>query len=359
MYKNQVLNTYAAYSINQSERHDSSSGGLFSLLAKLILSKSGSVYGVAMAADCKRAEFVRVTDESDLGCLRGSKYLQAYVGGTFKSVKNDLEEGGMVLFSGTGCHVNALKKFLCGGKYDREIFEEKYPNLYCVDVICHGAPSPALWQEYVQYVEKQNDAKLKGINFRCKDDGWTDFGMKEIDEQNREIYISKDKDPYMIMFLRDYCLRPSCYECKAKELKMSDITLADFWGINNIAPEMNDGKGTSLVVVRTNKGKYLFKEIVQELKIREVSYGDAIAGNPAEYRSAVRPHEREHFFDDMNRLPFEELKIKYGTPKPTSVKRKIKLFVKQILIRTGIVGGGRSNGSYGLLFVLQSRNKGS
>lgn len=339
MSKNQIISAYAAYSIIQSERCNSSSGGLFSLLAKPILSQGGVVYGVAMSADCRQAEFIRIVNEVDLQYLRGSKYLQAHVGQTFKKVKNDLDAGNTVLFSGTGCQVNALKRFLCGGRYDEETIVEKYHNLYCMDVICHGTPSPALWQEYVKYTEEQNGAKLVSINFRCKDDSWVDFGMKEIDEKHKQVYISKDKDPYMLMFLRDYCLRPSCYECKAKEVKLSDITLADFWGIDKVAPEMNDGKGTSLVLVRTSKGKRLFQEIRNELKIKEVSYEDGVAGNPAEYRSVARPLERDCFFDDMHHLSFEELRMKYGLPATVSFKRKVKAFVKKILISAKIIRG--------------------
>lgn len=133
-------------------------------------------------------------------------------------LKGDLVSGKLVLFSGTGCQVNGLKKFL--GK--------EYNNLICVDVICHGAPSPALWRKYAIYQEQKNGGKLKGINFRCKDDGWTDFGMKEIckgipNGEMKKLYISKDKDAYMQMFLRDYCLRPSCYECAAKNVKMRRV----------------------------------------------------------------------------------------------------------------------------------------
>ena len=357
MNKNQVLNAYAAYSINQSERCDSSSGGLFSLLVKTVLSQGGVVYGVAMSADCRQAEFIRVVNEVDLQYLRGSKYLQAHVGQTFKKVMADLDAGNKVLFSGTGCQVNALKGFLCGGSYDEKIITEKYSNLYCVDVICHGAPSPALWQEYVKYVEKQNGAKLVSINFRCKDDSWVDFGMKEIDEKHKQVYISKDKDPYMLMFLRDYCLRPSCYECKAKKIKLSDITLADFWGIDRVAPEMNDGKGTSLVLIRTSKGNDLLQEISNELKLKEVSYEDGVAGNPAEYRSAVRPPERGGFFDDMHHLSFEELRMKYGLPATVPFKRKAKAFIKKILISAKIIGGGQkvNIGNYGILFTFENR----
>ena len=178
-----------------------------------------------------------------------------------------MQAGKLVLFTGTGCQVNGLKKFL----------EKDYENLICMDVICHGAPSPALWREYAQYQEKKSGGKLKGINFRCKDESWTDFGMMEVlknipEDSVKKLYISKDKDSYMQMFLRDYCLRPSCYECAAKKEKMSDLTVADFWGIKEAAPEMIDGLGTSLVLIRTKKGQEIFNYISCKMKLKEVTY---------------------------------------------------------------------------------------
>ena len=250
------LEVYACYNTDKGVRLSSSSGAVFSSLAEYVLEQQGVVYGVAMSTDCYSAEFISVTSKEQLTKLRGSKYLQAKVGNTYKSLKADLMSGKLVLFSGTGCQVNGLKSFL--GK--------EYENLICVDVICHGAPSPTLWRKYVTYQEQKNGGKLKGINFRCKDDSWTDFGMKEICEnipgdETKKLYISKDKDAYMQMFLRNYCLRPSCYECTAKKVKMSDLTIADFWGINDVARDMNDGMGTSLALIRTEKGKDIFEKI--------------------------------------------------------------------------------------------------
>ena len=319
-----VLNTYAAYSKNINIKMASSSGGIFSLLAEEIINRKGIVYGVSMSQDCKYAEFMRVDTHSDLAKLRGSKYLQARVGRTYRKVKLDLESELTVLFTGTGCQISGLKNFL--GK--------EYSNLYCVDVICHGVPSPKLWKEYVEYNEKQQNKRLVSINFRCKDDSWIDFGIKRKDEGKKELYISKDKDPYMLMFLRDYCLRLSCYECLAKNDYKSDLTLADFWGIDKVAPELNDGKGTSLVIIRTEKGKKLFKNRKNEIVCKEVSYEDGVRNNKAEYSSADRPEERNYFFDDLNVKSFEEMIIRYGTPTPMSFKRKIKNKIIEMLLKT-------------------------
>lgn len=340
---------YACYNKDKDVRLSSSSGTVFSSLAEYVLNKSGIVYGVAMSEDCYSAEFIGVTDSEGLTKLRGSKYLQAKVGNTFKSVKKELQAGKLVLFTGTGCQVNGLKTFL-GKDYD---------NLICMDVICHGAPSPALWREYARDQEKKMGGKLKEINFRCKDDSWVDFGMKEVlstipEDSVKKFYISKDKDPYMQMFLRDYCLRPSCYECMVKKEKMSDLTVADFWGIKDVAPEMNNGLGTSLVLIRTKKGQEIFNYISCEMKLKEVTYEAGVKGNPAEYKSCVRPSQRDTFFDDMHTMSFEELEGKYAPPikysLKTRAKRKTKKIMKSML---RVIGGAESNVEYGLLFVFR------
>ena len=220
---------------------------------------------------------------------------------------------------------------------------KKHENLYCVDVICHGVPSPKLWKKYVQYVESEANAKLSNVNFRCKDDSWSDFGIKRIDSDRKAMYVSKDKDPYMLMFLRDYCLRPSCYECLVKQHKLSDLTIADFWGINKVFPKMNDGKGVSLVILRTGKGSELFDRIKADIVCKEVSYEDGVRRNRAEYSSANRPAERDYFFNDMASMSFEKLKAKYAVPTPVPFKQKIKKWIKKLILKTPAsksIGGG-------------------
>lgn len=325
------MKTYAAIYKNEI-REKSSSGGVFSVFA----SQFEVIYGVSMTKDCYGAEMIRV--EGDISPLRSSKYLQAKLGDSFRNAREDLRRGKKVLFSGTGCQINGLKNFL-GKEYD---------NLVCIDVVCHGVPSPKLWREYVAYQEKKH-GKLEKVYFRCKDDSWADFGMKE-----NKLYISKDTDSFMRMFLRNYCLRPACYDCHAKHYKKSDMTIADFWGIENVAPEMNDGRGTSLVITRTEKGQELFESIKNELKWKEVSYEEGVKGNPSEYKSVARPQQRDTFFTDLEKLPFEEMEKKYAADIkvsfPRKVVRKIKRTIKKIL-----PGGTekRSNANYGILFTFK------
>lgn len=333
------MKAYACYNTNEETRLSSSSGGVFSLLAEQVLADGGIVYGCAMTQDCYGAELIRVSDERDLRLLRGSKYLQAKMGDILSSVKSDLHAGKLVLFSGTGCQINGLKRFL----------QNDYDNLLCVDLICHGVPSPSLWKMYVQYREKHY-GKIKEINFRYKSHGWKDFGIKV-----NHRYISKDDDPYMQMFLEDKCLRPSCYVCMAKKDKESDITLADFWKIENVAPEMNDGKGVSLVLVRTERGKQMFEEIRSSMVVKEVDYAKAIDGNPAEYKSVERPSERDVFFIDMNRMSFDMLAKKYTAPHYKIKIRKIKRLIKR-LIQNSMYGGEKTYSEYGLLFTVDKRD---
>lgn len=350
-----LLKAYACYNKNNELRMKSSSGAIFSSLAEFVFQKQGVVYGVAMSSDCYSAEFISVTDEEGLTRLRGSKYLQAKVGNAFKNVKADLLSGRTVLFTGTGCQVIGLRKYL--GK--------EYENLICVDVICHGAPSPALWREYAQHQEQKNGGKLNSINFRCKDESWTGFGMKEVLEdsiegKSKKLFISKDEDFYMQMFLKNYCLRPSCYNCAAKTQKISDLTIADFWGINEVEPEMSDGLGTSLVLIRTEKGRNIFDQISSGLKLKEVSYESGVKNNSAEFKSCTRPPQRDAFFKDMNSLSFENLENKYTALIKKSIKSRIKGKMKSTVKNVlRIIGGGQkvNDTSYGLLFAFDYQVK--
>ncbi len=319
-----VKNVYAAYAKDTELRLNSSSGAMFSLLAMHILSLGGVVYGVKMTDDCYGAEYERVINNEGLKALRGSKYLQAKVGDTFHFVKQDLDNGKVVLFSGTGCFVNGLKLFL----------RKDYDNLYCMDVVCHGTPSPELWKRYVKYREEQTHSKMIYASFRNKDKhDWNGFEMKEIDENYNEVWISRHSDPYFRMFVKNICLRPSCFSCTAKFLKLSDITVADFWGIDKVAPEMNDNLGVSLVLIRTDKGQQIFDAIQNEIEKKEVSYKDGVSNNKSEFQAYPKPKERDSFFKDMNKMSFEQLSRKYlDIPVWKALGRKIKhIFLEVVL----------------------------
>jgi len=337
---------FAAFNNSTKERLMSSSGGMFILLARQILSWGGVVYGVSMSPKCDFAEYVRAQDFGAIFPLLRSKYMQARVGSTFKRVQEDLENRLPVLFTGTGCQINGLKCYL----------NKNYDNLYAVDVVCHGVPSPMLWRKYIGWIENKYQSEIKSVNFRCKDSGWADFGIKKITDRRKQIFTSQKMDPYMQMFLKNYCLRPSCYECAAKKYKLADMSIADFWGIEDVVPEMNDNKGISMVIVRTEQGKKLFRAIEKDISYLTIEYKDAIKKNPAEFSSVVRPEQRNDFFEDMIAMNFGDLSQKYV---PIPFKRKVKNIILKTPLKN-LIGGGinqKSNVDYGLLFTFADKEK--
>lgn len=316
---------YACYNKNEKIRLESSSGGIFTLIAEYILDNNGIIYGAAFN-DNWDVEHIRIDNKDDLSKLRTSKYVQSNINNTYKLAKKDLDDGRKVLFTGTPCQVNGLYSFL----------NKEYSNLYTQDIICHGVPSPKVWKKYLDFRKKKDSASPMRINFRQKDEGWNLFALL-LQYNNNAYKTNHNDDLFMQAFLRDACLRDSCYDCSFKEKnRKTDITLADFWGINNVVPEINDDKGTSLVIVNTEKGQDLINNIKDNMVYKEVDFEQSIQYNKAMYQSATKPQLREEFFDNLDKLEFDELVEKY-TLKPNRpnifrrILRKAKKIIKKIL----------------------------
>lgn len=310
---------YVAINTDSKIRMQSSSGGVFSLLAQDILAQNGIVVGAVFSDDYRSVKHCVAHNLDELYRMYGSKYMQSDMQGIYILVEDALKSGRKVLFTGTPCQVNGLRLFL-GKEYD---------NLLAVDIICHGVPSSHLWDKYITSIEAKYHASVINVNFRSKQYSWKEFGINRIDANTRELFILKDLDPYMQMFIRNYCLRPSCYQCLAKGTRYSDITIGDFWGVENIFPDMNDGKGTSALIVRTQKGSHIVSRISQQLVLRTVDYSEVIRNNPMESVSVAKPEERETFFKDMNTESFSKIKKKY-------LKCPRKLMLRNLLIKWGI-----------------------
>ncbi len=333
---------YAALNTNDTSRLKSSSGGVFSLLAQEIIDLGGIVVGVSMSQDCKVAQHIIVDSKKDLELLLGSKYLQSNIGNRYQKIKNELNNKRTVLFSGTPCQVVALHRYL--GK--------EYENLICIDLICHGVPSPGLWKKNVEYIENKTKAVLKSVNFRYKKE---QMNLEHSILYPNVCYKSKDEDSFFRMFMKEYSLRLSCYDCKFKGIsRISDITLGDFWGINDFCPGMDDGKGCSLVVIQSTKGKELFSRIKNYLKIKKVNIEKVFEKhNDAMIRSSKLPIAREVFWKDYQILNFEKLSKKYVS---LTAKEKIRKFFRKVgllekirKIRRGVV----TSNSFGMLYVIK------
>ena len=313
---------YGCYNKNEEVRLNSSSGGIFTLIAEEIISKNGVVYGAAFDNEFS-LKHIRVDNVNDLEKLRTSKYLQSTIGDTYKECKKDLDEGKYVLYTGTPCQIEGLLSYLM----------KDYDNLYTQDIICHGVPSPKVWKHYLNYRKNIDQDIPNNINFRNKDDGWKLFNLK-FTYENKHYSKNQNNDVYMKAFLNNIDLRDSCYNCSfKKENRLSDITLADFWGVQNITPEIDDNKGTSLVIVNSNKGSDLLESIKDNLIIKDVDF-ELIEKTNSSFVKSVAPHkDRDNFMNEINDDNFDAIVNKY-IKKPSIIKRalrKIKRIIKKII----------------------------
>lgn len=324
-----VPSAYACINNEEAVRLESSSGGMFTLIAEQVIENGGVVFGAGYNDDFT-IEHSFIETKEELSKFRGSKYVQSRIGNTYSQVKDFLKSGRSVLFTGTPCQIGGLKAYL--GQF--------YDKLICVDIICHGVPSPEVWMKYVSYREQVAGLSAQRISFRRKDEGWKRYSMSFIFKDDIEYRKTFDKDIYMKTFLKDICLRPSCYACKFKTIhRQSDITLADFWGIKSILPEMDDDKGTSLIFVNTSKGREVFSQIENKMKYKKVNLDQAIEFNPAAIRCAKSNRNRKKFFDGLDKIPFDQLVKKYCTDKYSiRVKRKVKIVTCKILEKMGLLG---------------------
>lgn len=313
---------YAGMNKDEQIKIKSSSGGIFSILAEYIIKNNGVVYGAGFDEDFN-IKHKRILYNTDLDLLRGSKYVQSSIGDIYKQVKNDLESNMLVLFTGTPCQVEGLRSYL----------KKEYANLITMDFICHGVPSPLVWKKYLEEIKKSKQENIKNIYFRNKDIGWKVFSLKIIFDE--KIYSNNlNNDLFMKGFLQDVYLRPSCYSCKFKKInRISDITVADFWGIENILPKMDDDKGTSLIVVHSEKGKQLFDKLSEKMILNEVDLNEAIKYNPSMISSVKYNEKRNSFFAELNSgkiltdLIRKYTKISFEK----QAKNKIKSIIKRLI----------------------------
>ena len=276
---------YVCYSTDDDIRVNSSSGGVFSLLALQVLDEGGAVYGAAFDGDYS-VHHIRIDQRGQLSKIQKSKYLQSRTEDIFVQVKADLQQGKKVLYSGTACQIAGLKHFL----------GRDFENLITVDVLCHGAPSPKIWKMYLQYALGEKVKSIHSINFRDKKWGWKDFSLEILYDSNRSLLEQHRSNTYMDLFLSDLILRPSCYHCKFKSLdRCSDLTLGDAWGIDKTLPEMDDDKGTSILLIHTDKGREYVNGFADRMKM-ESALIDSILPPDSDSRKSVTAHPRRARF---------------------------------------------------------------
>lgn len=324
---------FAARAKNDDIVKTSSSGGIFSVLADVVLRKGGVVFGAAWIAERQRVEHLGVEDAEGLARLRGSKYVQSVIGGAYRDAKQLLDAGRTVLFSGTPCQLTGLHAFL-GKSYD---------NLLCVDVVCHGVPSPKVLNVYLA-ATVGND--VSDVRFRDKLKGWRNFTLSVISEGAYKALGSLRENTYLKGFLANLYLRPSCYKCKADKLA-SDITLADYWSISKMAPEFDDDKGVSAVLICSKKGLALFEEALNDMTVKETPLKGFLVANPNTILSSISHPHRAKFMRKLEGCETVDSLIKSHLKRPWIYElfRKIKRHHNKSVMRkmaNEIQGGDKS-----------------
>jgi coenzyme F420-reducing hydrogenase beta subunit len=311
---------YAIKHKSDEVRIKSSSGGIFTAISDYMLSRKGIIYGVTFDEKFhvihKREETVEGRNK-----FRGSKYVQSDLNEVFIQIREDLNNDRNVLFTGTGCQVAGLNSYLEQSKVDTE-------KLLTVDMICHGVPSPRIFGDYISYLEKKNKSKVKQYYFRSKVNGW---GHTEevVFENGMHDHSSELSQVYKKLFYSDLCLRPACHQCEYTNfLRPADITMADYWGIENYFPEFKDALGVSAVLINTRKGKASFVQLTGNIDVISSNIYDCAAKQMNLYAPTHMKLRRPEFWNDYIQHGFDYIIKKYAG---YSFNGRVKRFTVNIL----------------------------
>lgn len=296
------VQAYATQNMDRLIRQQSSSGGVFTALAKQIMKKGGAVCAAVYNGQFEVEHRIAYTEE-ELAPMRGAKYSQSHAGHLFRRLKELLESGKPVMFTGTPCQCAGLKAYL--GK--------EYEQLLLVDMVCHGVPSPSVWKAYVRCRREldANGAELSSINLRDKSTGWSRYAYSiTFRYANGNTYSARQgEDPYMRGFVQNLYLRPSCSACSFKGInRCSDLTLGDCWGIWDTHPEFDDDQGVSVLLIHSKKGQMLWSDISTQFHSMQLTEEDVTNYNSSAIHSSA-PHPRRVVFFDRRSSgePIDEL----------------------------------------------------
>lgn len=309
--------SYTAKNTDEQIRSTSSSGGIFTPIAESIISAGGVVYGARFNDQCE-VHHAKAETKDELKTFRRSKYVQSRIGSTYKEIETLLKEGRKVLFSGTPCQVAGLRNFM----------RKDYDNLITLDIVCHGVPSPKIWREYVAQLPMEGVAD---ILFKDKSTGWRGYSFALKNADGKTLYIEQaSKNKYLSAFSRNLTLRPSCFNCPAKLGRShSDITLADFWGVEKIHPNMDDNKGTSIVLCNTDKGK----KLVGSLQLNKIQTDyhtyTSIPFNSCFVVSTKEPEDRKTFWREYATKGIKALMELPEPTKPSIIERLLNRIKKR------------------------------
>ncbi|MCM0323222.1 Coenzyme F420 hydrogenase/dehydrogenase, beta subunit C-terminal domain [Bacteroides fragilis] len=312
-------NVYMVKNKSDEVRYKSSSGGVFTALYESIIQKGGAVYGARYEKEYFfKVKHDRATTIQECEQFRKSKYVQSDLSGVFEVIKDDLSNGRRVLFSGTPCQVSGLRLYLRNINID---------NLYIVDMICHSVPSPLLWEEFIKYIGIKHGSQVIDFTSRYKKAGWhTNYNCYVL-KNGKKYYRNKLSCNHHSLFNAKLISRPCCYSCKFTDLPHTgDLTMADFWGIENVDKAFDDNKGVSALVINTPKGRQLFEKIKDKLVCQPSTAQTILAYNHSESIS-MNP-KRDQFWEDYRNLGYLYVAKKYAD---YSYSRRLVWYLKKMV----------------------------
>lgn len=305
-------------------RNESTSGGAFSAIAKYIIDNNGIVYG---ASYDNKFQVIHTKAETinELSKFRNSKYVQSNLKDTFLGVEDYLKKGKLVCYSGTPCQIEGLKSYL----------RKDYDNLITVDIVCHAVPSPLIWRKYLEMQQENLKTEFSNIIFRDKHYGYKYSTMTFKDLNGKKVYTyGIDTDPMLRAFFSNICDRPSCYKCSFKKrYRVSDFTLWDCYVTHRFDKSLDDDKGTSRLLIHSNKGSKIFNEIKSSLSYKFIDSDDLTLGVKEMFQSVESNPKRSQFFEDAHNLSGKQLFSKYF---PKTFKVKIEHFIRIFCYKLGI-----------------------
>lgn len=312
--KTDALNVFA-YKATNDIRRKSTSGGAGTVLAEGIIKNNGVVYGASLDENYK-LKHVRIDKVSDLSLFQGTKYIQSDMTGVFEALKNDLESGKPVMFTGTPCQIASVKNYVAHYRLDDK-------NLYLCDIICHGVPSPKVFTDYISWLKATEKDSINRYHFRNKEISWRgDSSSAETD--STELLHNKNTSAFLNMYYSNNLTNDACFKCKFTTLdRVSDLTISDFWGIENDNPQFEDKLGVSMVMANTEKGKKLFDTIDGD----KVEANIKNAKQPQLNQPPSRPKDYDDFWRNYREYGIEYAIKKFGIPKAT-VKTMIYNLIK-------------------------------
>ena len=278
---------FAAMQKDGEVRKKSSSGGAFYAFAMCILKQGGVVWAASIEENGTKVTHICIENECDIDRILGSKYVQSNLDGVFKCIKGKLLGGKKVLFAGTPCQVAGLYSYLRG----------EYENLYTVDFVCHGVPSPGVWKCYADKRASENRNGFDSISFRDKVYGWKKYSLTFTYMDRTKSSQMVTEDQFLRGFIQNMIIRKSCYKCSYRKLvRSSDLTLADCWGAEYFLPEYNDDLGISAVLVHSKKGLDLCAQAEGLVRI-PLKLNDFLRYNPSLTDGIMANANRKYFFD--------------------------------------------------------------